>query len=85
MAAVVVGTVNPDVASARDFGRFKHFIVPVTVTTTGDTYDSGMQIGRVAWEPTDTSDPMAVTFSGDVVTFTGTNGSAGNLHIWALR
>lgn len=57
----------------------------ITVTTSGDTFASGIRnIVKCAWEAVDSSDPIAVTFTAaGVVTFTGTNGSTGFLHIWS--
>ena len=53
-----------------------------TVTTTGDTFDTGLPIIKwAAWLADDTSDPIAITHAAGVLTFTGTNGSTGKVII----
>jgi hypothetical protein len=56
----------------------------IGVTSSADTLDlsAGPAIHRVAWEPVDSTDPIAVTHSAGIVTFTGTAGSTGFLHVW---
>lgn len=58
----------------------------VTVTTSGDTMDltGSPTIVAVAWEAVNTSDPIAATNSSNTITFTGTNGSTGYLHVWRM-
>ncbi len=80
-----------DIASS-----LKHVEVPFRTQTVdnNDTYDPGsgtaggnltIGIGRVAWEPAATTDPIAVTItnSGRQVTFnSGSNDNLGTLHMW---
>lgn len=82
MAAVVLGTITDAVHNTSVSGS-RHIRIPVTVTTTGDTYAAPFVPTRVAWEATNTTDDIAVTASGATVTFTGTNGSVGFLHAWS--
>jgi hypothetical protein len=54
----------------------------VTVTTSGDTWATGLPIIKwAAWLADATDDPIAITHSAGTLTFTGTNGSTGKVII----
>jgi hypothetical protein len=59
----------------------------IAITSSGDTLDlsAGPAIVGIAWEPVDSTDPIAVTHSAGIVTFTGTAGSTGWLHVWSVN
>lgn len=75
---------------------FTHVLVPFRsqLVDDADTYDPGsgtaggnttIAIAKVAWEPSATTDPVAVTItnSGRQVTFnSGSNDNVGTLHMW---
>jgi len=86
MAAVVrVTAQKPESEFATDSLGWKYRRIGILlVTTSADTYDAsaGPPIQRIAWEPIATDDPIAVTHAAGIVTFTGTSGSTGYLHIW---
>lgn len=56
----------------------------ISVTTSGDTLDltGSPQVVGFAWESVNETDPIALTISGNILTFTGTNGSTGWVHLW---
>ena len=84
MAAVSLGAPNAHTQNARDTLDRRPLVLDVTVANTGDTHALSKPARRVAWEPDNTSDPIAVTLdgAGTTVTFTGTNGSTGYLWIY---
>lgn len=95
MAAVTVAAQKPEERLNTSFGStsggpritaLKHQRIGlITVAATGDTLDltDSPPVVAVAWEAVNTSDPIAATNSSNTITFTGTNGSTGYLHVWS--
>lgn len=93
MAAVTVAAqkaearLNPafGTKSQRVSGLKHQRIGLITVTSSADTLDltTAPTIVQVAWEPVNTTDPIAATHSAGTITFTGTAGSTGYLHVWS--
>ncbi len=84
MAAVVVAAQAPQSRfNIARKGDVKERIGLITVTSSADTLDltGSPVINQVSWEPVNTSDDIAVTHSAGTITFTGTAGSTGFLHV----
>ncbi len=82
-----LGTINDAEVHDKAHQGDRMLAFPFSDVNDADTWDSGIDsITRVAWEPTDSGDQVAVTHSGATVTFSTSGGAtahAGNLLVWA--
>lgn len=84
-----MGAVNPDSPTDAAYmvrqAGLQSLRLPFTTTTVSnsDTHTLPRVPAYVAWEPTNTSDQVAATFSGTTVTFSAPAGSHnGHLLVW---
>lgn len=88
-----IGTINSATAHDKDYMGLRKVVLPLTAVNDGDTLTAGTDavptgIVRVAWEPDDTGDQVAVTSTVSVITLSTSGGAtahSGNLHIWCKR
>ncbi len=101
MAEIVIATPTPESAKGQrltnsqlvNLKQHRHMTLTVTVTSSGDVFTAGTSsahpgaIVACAWEPVNSGDPMAavLTATSGLITFTGTSGSEGILHLWVPR